>query len=142
MRHAHADWTPDEDRPLSASRREDANRGAHVLQQYPISMICSDFNVTFVQIQAKPLKTAKNINFSATDRDSQNVRINFFVPGMASPSRKDATSKVPKVDLDRYAHIQGYVPVETPYIRFRRNWFFGCFCMNWLLVAQNLRLTT
>ena len=41
MRHAHADWTPDEDRPLSAAGREDANRGAHVLQQYPINMICA-----------------------------------------------------------------------------------------------------
>lgn len=39
VRHAHADWTPGEDRPLSAHGREDANRVADILQQYPIETI-------------------------------------------------------------------------------------------------------
>lgn len=41
VRHAHADWTPDENRPLSAQGREDANRVADILQQYPIGAIYS-----------------------------------------------------------------------------------------------------
>jgi 2,3-bisphosphoglycerate-dependent phosphoglycerate mutase len=41
VRHAHADWTPDENRPLSARGREDADRVADILQQYPIGAIYS-----------------------------------------------------------------------------------------------------
>lgn len=41
VRHAHADWTPDENRPLSARGREDARRVADILQPYPIHMIVS-----------------------------------------------------------------------------------------------------
>ena len=41
VRHAHADWTSDENRPLSARGRNDANRVADILQQYPISAIYS-----------------------------------------------------------------------------------------------------
>jgi 2,3-bisphosphoglycerate-dependent phosphoglycerate mutase len=41
VRHAHADWAPDEDRPLSAQGRRDAERVADVLQRYPIGAIYS-----------------------------------------------------------------------------------------------------
>jgi 2,3-bisphosphoglycerate-dependent phosphoglycerate mutase len=41
VRHAHADWTPDENRPLSARGRADANRVADILQRCPIGVICS-----------------------------------------------------------------------------------------------------
>jgi 2,3-bisphosphoglycerate-dependent phosphoglycerate mutase len=41
VRHAHADWTPDENRPLSARGRGDAHRVADNLQQYPIGAIYS-----------------------------------------------------------------------------------------------------
>jgi 2,3-bisphosphoglycerate-dependent phosphoglycerate mutase len=41
VRHAHAEWTPDENRPLSARGREDANRVAYKLSEYPISVIFS-----------------------------------------------------------------------------------------------------
>jgi 2,3-bisphosphoglycerate-dependent phosphoglycerate mutase len=41
VRHAYADWTPDENRPLSARGREDADRVADMLQQYPIGAIYS-----------------------------------------------------------------------------------------------------
>jgi 2,3-bisphosphoglycerate-dependent phosphoglycerate mutase len=41
IRHAHADWTPDENRPLSARGCVDAERVADVLQQHPIGVICS-----------------------------------------------------------------------------------------------------
>jgi 2,3-bisphosphoglycerate-dependent phosphoglycerate mutase len=39
VRHAHADWTPDENRPLSARGREDAERVADILASYPIRAI-------------------------------------------------------------------------------------------------------
>ena len=39
--HAHAEWTQDENRPLSAQGSEDANRLANILYEYPISAIYS-----------------------------------------------------------------------------------------------------
>ena len=39
VRHAHADWTPDENRPLSTRGREDAGRVADILEPYPIGAI-------------------------------------------------------------------------------------------------------
>jgi len=36
VRHAHAEWTPDENRPLSARGQRDALRVAKVLQAHPI----------------------------------------------------------------------------------------------------------
>jgi 2,3-bisphosphoglycerate-dependent phosphoglycerate mutase len=41
VRHAHADWIPDENRPLSARGYKDADRVADILQKYPISAIYS-----------------------------------------------------------------------------------------------------
>ncbi len=41
VRHAHADWTPDEDRPLSARGRADAERVADLLQPFPITAVCA-----------------------------------------------------------------------------------------------------
>lgn len=41
VRHAHADWTPDENRPLSAAGSNAAIRVADILQQYPIRAIYS-----------------------------------------------------------------------------------------------------
>jgi len=41
VRHAHADWTPDENRPLSAQGRDDAVHVADILSQHPISAIYS-----------------------------------------------------------------------------------------------------
>jgi len=41
VRHAHADWTPDEDRPLSAKGCADAQRVADLLQTCPISAVYS-----------------------------------------------------------------------------------------------------
>jgi len=41
LRHAHADWAPDDNYPLSARGRDDANHVADILQQYPISAIYS-----------------------------------------------------------------------------------------------------
>jgi len=39
VRHAHADWTPDENRPLSAKGVKDAVQVAELLQEYPIRTI-------------------------------------------------------------------------------------------------------
>lgn len=41
VRHAHTDWTPDENRPLSIQGYKDANRIADILQKYPIGAIYS-----------------------------------------------------------------------------------------------------
>lgn len=41
VRHAHADWEPNENRPLSERGLQDANRAAEILQKYPISLIYS-----------------------------------------------------------------------------------------------------
>lgn len=41
IRHAHADWTPDENRPLSAQGSKDAIRLADTLAKYPVDLICS-----------------------------------------------------------------------------------------------------
>lgn len=41
VRHAHAKWTPDENRPLSPQGSKDAARVANILSEYPISAIYS-----------------------------------------------------------------------------------------------------
>ena len=41
VRHAHSDWTIDENRPLSAQGREESNLIADILQKYPIGAIYS-----------------------------------------------------------------------------------------------------
>jgi len=41
VRHAHADWTPDEDRPLSERGCADAQQVADLLQPFPISAVYS-----------------------------------------------------------------------------------------------------
>jgi 2,3-bisphosphoglycerate-dependent phosphoglycerate mutase len=41
IRHAHADWTPDEQRPLSSKGQKDARRVADVLCNSPITRIYS-----------------------------------------------------------------------------------------------------
>ena len=41
VRHAHTEWTPDEDRPLSLQGSEDAKRVADTLCEYPIRAIYS-----------------------------------------------------------------------------------------------------
>jgi 2,3-bisphosphoglycerate-dependent phosphoglycerate mutase len=41
VRHAHADWTPDEDRPLSAQGSQDAARVGKILREFPIDAIYS-----------------------------------------------------------------------------------------------------
>lgn len=41
VRHAHAEWSPDENRPLSKRGKRDAILVADVLQEYPISHIFS-----------------------------------------------------------------------------------------------------
>ena len=41
VRHAHADWSPDENRPLSAQGNKDAIRLADTLAEYPVDLIYS-----------------------------------------------------------------------------------------------------
>src|SRR4030042_6421296 len=41
VRHAHSDWTTDENRPLSCKGREDSHHVADILQEYPIGAIYS-----------------------------------------------------------------------------------------------------
>ncbi len=39
VRHAHADWMPDENRPLSKRGSEDAKAVGHILERFPIDAI-------------------------------------------------------------------------------------------------------
>lgn len=41
IRHAHAEWTPDEQRPLSPQGRRDAQRAADLLSGFPITRVYS-----------------------------------------------------------------------------------------------------
>jgi 2,3-bisphosphoglycerate-dependent phosphoglycerate mutase len=41
IRHAHAEWIPDEERPLSPRGRKDAQRVADLLSGYPITRVYS-----------------------------------------------------------------------------------------------------
>ena len=41
VRHAHVDWTPDENRSLSERGHQDAKRAAEILLKFPISVISS-----------------------------------------------------------------------------------------------------
>ncbi len=41
VRHAHADWTPGEERPLSTKGQKDAQKVAEVLASFPITLIYS-----------------------------------------------------------------------------------------------------
>ena len=41
VRHAHVDWTPDENRSLSERGHQDAKRAAEILLKFPISVIYS-----------------------------------------------------------------------------------------------------
>ena len=41
VRHAHVDWTPDENRSLTERGHQDAKRAAEILLKYPISAIYS-----------------------------------------------------------------------------------------------------
>lgn len=41
IRHAHADWRPDENQPLSVRGKRDAVKVAEMLSHYPIDAICS-----------------------------------------------------------------------------------------------------
>ena len=41
VRHAHTDWSPDENRPLSAQGNKDAIRLADTLAEYPVDLIYS-----------------------------------------------------------------------------------------------------
>lgn len=41
VRHAHAEWTPDENRPLSRQGYEDAKRVSDILKDYPVRLIYS-----------------------------------------------------------------------------------------------------
>ena len=61
VRHAHADWEPDENRPLSERGLQDANRAAEILLKYPISLIYSSPYLRARQTIA-PLSSKLEIN--------------------------------------------------------------------------------
>ncbi len=60
VRHAHAVWTPDENRTLSTRGFQDADRVADILQKYPIAAIYSS---PFLRAREtiKPLATCLNL---------------------------------------------------------------------------------
>ena len=70
VRHAHADWTLDENRPLSAQGFEDAQRVADALQEYPIRAIYSSLEQRVYQtISPFAEKMGIQIEFEADLRE-------------------------------------------------------------------------
>lgn len=60
VRHAHAEWSPDEDRPLSARGRRDALLVADILDPYQIQgVISSPYRRAFQTVE--PLARRKNL---------------------------------------------------------------------------------
>ena len=63
VRHAHANWMPDESRPLSERGLSDAQRVADVLHQFPIRVICSSpYRRAYQTVEP----CAKRLNLSIT----------------------------------------------------------------------------
>jgi 2,3-bisphosphoglycerate-dependent phosphoglycerate mutase len=60
VRHAHTNWTPDENRPLSTTGLDDAHRVAHVLASFPITLILSSPYLRAIQT-IEPFAKASNL---------------------------------------------------------------------------------
>jgi len=60
VRHAHANWTPDENRPLSSQGHQDAIKISHILQQYPVRAIYSSPYTRALQT-IEPLASCLNL---------------------------------------------------------------------------------
>jgi 2,3-bisphosphoglycerate-dependent phosphoglycerate mutase len=97
VRHAHAEWTPDEERPLSAKGSEDAKRVADELHGYPISSIYSSPARRALQtisplaerigipIEIEPDLRERNLGEGVFDDFFQAVRITWRNPTFAHP---------------------------------------------------------
>lgn len=76
VRHAHANWIPDEDRPLSARGQADAIRVANILQQFPIgAIVASPFRRA--QQTVEPLAARLNVPI-LIDQDLQERRLGII----------------------------------------------------------------
>ena len=67
VRHAHADWTPDENRPLSAQGLRDAKILADTLAANPIEMVISSPYLRAIQT-VQPLASRLGLEVSKDDR--------------------------------------------------------------------------
>ena len=63
VRHAHANWLPDENRPLSERGLSDAQRVADILHQFPINAIYSS---PYRRAYQTVVPYAKRLNLSIT----------------------------------------------------------------------------
>ena len=67
VRHAHADWTPDEDRPLSVQGNQDAEILAEKLSVHPIDVIVSSPYLRAIQT-VQPLADRLGLEIKKDDR--------------------------------------------------------------------------
>lgn len=86
VRHAHADWTSDENRPLSARGRADANHVAEILLHYPVRAIyTSPYRRAWETISplSKRLQLPVQIEPDLREVDLSNVKFDDFFKAAA-----------------------------------------------------------
>jgi 2,3-bisphosphoglycerate-dependent phosphoglycerate mutase len=129
VRHAHAEWTPDENRPLSAQGRADAGRVADILQRYPICAIyCSPYmraRQTIAPlaarldllVQTEPDLRERRLGDPAAEDFLQAVEAAWSDPSFAHPGGESNIAAqrrgLAAVQRLRERHPQGHVVLST-----------------------------
>jgi 2,3-bisphosphoglycerate-dependent phosphoglycerate mutase len=113
VRHAHADWTPDKQRPLSARGRQDAGRVADILQPYPTDAIYTSpyrrARETIAPLAARldlPVRVAPGLRERRLGRISQD----FF--GAVETTWRDPASTFPGGESNAAAQKRGLALVQ------------------------------
>lgn len=99
VRHAHADWSPDENRPLSSRGLSDAEQVAQILGNLPINAVFSS-----------PYRRARQTIKPLADRLKLDIHINQDLRErkLAAGQVKDFLQAVERTWLDpMYAHQEG-----------------------------------
>ncbi len=90
VRHAHANWSPDEDRPLSPQGQEAARRVADILAQRPIKRIyASPYKRAYQTVEPLAERLNIPINYAADLRERllSEVEIDDFSEAVAATWR-------------------------------------------------------
>ena len=97
VRHAHADWSPDEDRPLSARGYQDALRVADILDPFPICGVISSpyrravqtveplANRMHLRIEKREAFRERELGSYSTVTFNEAVRMTWENPNFAHP---------------------------------------------------------
>ena len=115
VRHAHAVWTPDEDRPLSAEGKKDALRVADVLCRLPIAGIYSSpyrRAVETVQPLADRLNLATTIEADLRERTLGNPRRATGFLSAVKQTWDDPAFAYPGGEANAVAQRRGVAVVE------------------------------